>query len=89
MVKIFKDKKSGEIMVQSSCTDPAQFLCDLAEALAQVDKSAEHFHEVLQVSMPIAFKLAGYKADEVSEQRTLVCGRCSPLESAVIASAGK
>jgi hypothetical protein len=44
---------------------------------------------ILKNAMPIAFKLSGYKADEVMEQRTLVCGAISPVACEEVACAGR
>ena len=95
MVRIFKDKKTGDFVVQTTCLDHEAFISDLAEALPQViDKSKDDAAAldtlgVLQKAMPIAFKLAGYKAENVSEQRTLVCGNAMPSSSDVVATAGR
>ncbi len=92
MVKIFKDDKTGQYMVQTSCLDMEAYMGDLAEALAEIKKepdAAVDLLGVLQNAMPIAFKLAGYKADTVVEQRVLACGYISPNASQLIASAGR
>lgn len=94
MVRIFKDNKSGEFVVQTTCLDADSFISDLSEALAQVvEKSngegALSALGILTVAMPIAFKLSGYKADTVSEQRTLICGTALPASSDVVATAGR
>lgn len=94
MVRIFQDKQSGEFVVQTTCLDHDSFVSDLSEALAQVAEKANSDSAlavlgVLTNAMPIAFKLAGYKADNVSEQRTLVCGTALPSQSDVVATAGR
>lgn len=93
MVRIFKDA-AGEFMVQTTCLDADTFMSDFAEALhaalaSNPDGADLTILGTLQQAMPIAFKLSGYKAESVSEQRTLVCGRASPRDSDVIASAGR
>ena len=91
MVRIFKDGAS--FMVWTTCLDVGDFTTQLGEALSllpegdEVDRAIA-MSAVLDKAMPIAFKLAGYKADSVNEQRTLVCGAVSPAESKVIASSG-
>lgn len=89
MVRIYKDKLSGEYLVQTSCLDPAAFIADLSEAIAEMPVSAEDIYGVLQNAMPIAYKLSGYKADNVQEHRTLICGVASPSSADVVAAAGK
>lgn len=91
-VRIFKDKDTGEYAVQTSCLTADAFITELSEALAKA-MSLENSSDmaafgILKSSMPIAFKLSGYKADEVSEQRTLLCGRVSPNSSDCVATAG-
>jgi hypothetical protein len=88
MVRIFRNSGkggNGEFVVQSNCLDAQTYLVELAEALAgalRADsiKGEEDYAAlgILQNAVPIMFKLCGYKADEVREQRTLVCGTVSP-----------
>lgn len=96
MVRIFRDgaNGSGRFAIQTSCLDVDAFLADLAEALAIAIKDAKEGEDVailgvLTQAMPIAFKLSGYKADEVQEQRVLLCGSISPSQSQLLASAGR
>lgn len=95
MVRIFCDKNGGgEFVIQTTCLDAEKFTEELAEALAAAMPSASDGPElaaygILKNAMPIAFKLAGYKADTVAEQRTLVCGTVSPENCQVVSSAGK
>lgn len=94
MVRIFRDKNSGEYVVQTTCLDVDSFIADLSEALPQAlgsvkDDSALAALGIMQNAMPIAYKLSGYKADEVVEQRTLVCGRATPASSDLVVSAGR
>ena len=95
MVRIFRDKTTGDFVVQTTCLTPDVFLSELAEVLAvtlvasKKDGADLVALGILQNAMPIAYKLSGYKADEVSEQRTLVCGRASPASSDLIATAGR
>jgi len=100
MVRIFSDAGgSGEYVIQTTATDVNSFISELAEALhhAVTQGTVEEISNdnglkamgILSNAMPIAFKLAGYKADTVSEQRTLVCGTVSPTSCEVVASAGR
>ena len=95
MVRIFCDKTgSGEFVIQTTCLDCDTFTNELAEALAAALASAGEGADlaalgILKNAMPIAFKLSGYKAETVAEQRTLVCGIVSPANCEVMASAGR
>lgn len=95
MVRIFSDKNgSGEYVIQTTATDADTFVCELAEAMHKAVSAAEDdgglaMMGIMKNAMPIAFKLSGYKADTVSEQRTLVCGAISPNSCEVVSSAGR
>lgn len=94
MVRIFSDANgSGEFVVQTTCLDVDSFISEFSEALnaavTQANDGGLTAMGVLKNAMPIAFKLSGYKADSVSEQRTLVCGVVSPNACEVVASAGR
>lgn len=89
MVRIFRDSH-GAFAVQTTCLDVDAFMADLSDALATIaGDGSETIFSVLQQAMPIAFKLSGYKADSVIEQRTLLCGVLSPRDSEQLAVAGK
>lgn len=94
MVRIFADVAgSGEFVIQTTAIDTDTFISELSEALAKatatVNDDGLTCMGILKNAMPIAFKLAGYKAETVSEQRTLVCGTVSPNACEVVASAGR
>ena len=91
MIRIFKDKQTGEHVIQTTCLDVDSFTAELAEAVSNaINKGdAEIALSILTNSMPIAFKLAGYKAENVTEQRTLLCGALSPLACELVSEAGK
>ena len=94
MVRIFADDKgSGDFVVQTTCLDVDAFIGELAEALQAATEEARDggvtAMGILKNAMPIAFKLSGYKADTVSEQRTLVCGTVSPSACSLVSSAGR
>ena len=91
MVKLMKDPHTGDIVVQTTCLDAGSFIGELAEAMSAVKKKDDELVTlgILQSAMPIAFKLSGYKADEVQEQRLLWCGKISPAGCEDIAVAGK
>jgi len=95
MVRIFIDKKgSGEYVIQTTCLDADIFVSELAEAFAaalQVTHEGSDLAAfgILKNAMPIAYKLSGYKAEHVAEQRTLVCGTVAPGQCEVVSSAGR
>ena len=94
MVRIFSDVNgNGDFVVQTTCLDADTFLSEFAEAFdAAVVKANDGgitAMGVLRNAMPIAYKLSGYKAENVQEQRTLVCGNISPTSCEVVASAGR
>ncbi len=95
MVRIFSDKNgSGEFVIQTTATDTDTFVCELADAMHKAlfsigDDGGLAMMGIMKNAMPIAFKLSGYKADTVSEQRTLVCGAVSPSSCEVVSSAGR
>lgn len=94
MVRIFSDTNgSGEFVLQTTSLDLESFICDFSEALnaavIKADDGGLTAMGIMKNAMPIAFKLAGYKADTVQEQRTLVCGTISPNNCEVVASAGR
>lgn len=94
MVRIFSDVSgTGDFVVQTTCLDADTFLSEFAEAFdAAVVKANDGgitAMGVLRNAMPIAYKLSGYKAENVQEQRTLVCGNISPTSCEVVASAGR
>lgn len=94
MVRIFSDANgTGDFVVQTTCLDADTFLSEFAEAFdAAVVKANDGgitAMGVLRNAMPIAYKLSGYKAENVQEQRTLVCGNISPTSCEVVASAGR
>jgi hypothetical protein len=94
MVRIFSDiNGSGEYVIQTTATDADVFVSELAEAMgALMAKTGDHeiaCFGILKNAMPVAFKLSGYKAEGVNEQRTLVCGVIDPNACQVVASAGR
>jgi hypothetical protein len=92
-VRIFKDKTTGDYAVQTTCLNAEVYVMELSEALNDAlrheNDGAVAAYGILKNAMPIAFKLTGYKADEVSEQRTLLCGNVSPADSDMVSSAGR
>lgn len=90
-VRILEDAKTGEVVVWTSCLTATDFVSELASALVRATAADEELliGQALVRAMPIMFKLSGYKADEVVEQRTLYCGVVSPDNCTVIGKAGK
>ena len=94
MVRIFSDVNgSGDFVIQTTCLDTDTFLIEFAEAfdaaVVKANDGGMTAMGILKNAMPIAYKLSGYKADNVQEQRTLVCGTISPNSCEVVASAGR
>jgi len=94
MVRIFSDLNgTGDFVVQTTCLDTDTFLSEFAEAfdsaVIKANDGGITAMGVLRNAMPIAYKLSGYKAENVQEQRTLVCGNVSPTSCEVVASAGR
>lgn len=94
MVRIFADTKgSGDFVIQTTALDVDTFLYEFAEAfdsaVVKANDNGVSALGILKNAMPIAYKLSGYKADTVQEQRTLVCGTVSPNSCEVVSSAGR
>lgn len=94
MVRIFSDTNgSGDFVIQTTCLDAETFLSEFSEAfndaVVKANDGGLTAMGILKNAMPIAYKLSGYKADNVQEQRTLVCGTISPNSCEVVASAGR
>lgn len=94
MVRIFSDVNgTGDFVIQTTAIDADTFITELAEAMDIALKKANDGGlsalGILKNAMPIAYKLSGYKAETVQEQRTLVCGNISPTSCEVISSAGR
>ena len=93
MIQIFCGK-NGNYCIRTSCLTTDDFVADLSEAIGTIAKESDGdvspaIMGVLSQAMPIAFKLSGYKAETVQEQRTLVCGSVLSHESDLIATAGR
>lgn len=91
MVRIYEDPKGGEVVVWTSCLTLETFMADLAIALAGMKSKDDEvaLSEALRHAFPVAFKLAGYKADDVQEQRTLYHGTISPAHCKVLSEGGR
>jgi hypothetical protein len=94
MVRIFADTLgTGDFVIQTTCLDADTFISELAEAMdiaiKKSDDGGVSALGILKNAMPIAYKLSGYKAESVQEQRTLVCGNISPTACEVVSSAGR
>lgn len=94
MVRIFSDVNgTGDFVIQTTAIDADTFITELAEAmdiaLKKTNDGGLSALGILKNAMPIAYKLSGYKAETVQEQRTLVCGNISPTSCEVISSAGR
>lgn len=83
---------NGEIGVLTTTHDVDEFVSGLAIATAKHLKDNPGDVEsamrwIFKNAMPIAFKLAGYKAEQVVERHVLMCGSGAPSADDIIASA--
>lgn len=84
---------NGEIGVMTTSHELAQFISGLASAsaayLADAGKGDEEhaLNWIFKNAFPIAFKLAGYKAEQVVERHVLLCGSSAPAADDIIAGA--
>ena len=88
MLRIYLDKTSREFQVQTDCLDLDSFIEQFSAALLKLMMSMnlpEQWEEsnssLIRNMLPIAFKLAGYKAEQVREERVLTCGHVSLLDA--------
>ena len=86
MVRIYEDPKTSEVVVWTTATTVDAFMHELAAALATINTKDRDIaiSETLKHAFPLAFKLAGYKADDVYEERTLYHGTVSPAYCKVL-----
>lgn len=93
MVKLYKNRQSGgngEIVVVTDAKDLRDFIPELAKATLQAIKQLEGDEEftlnaIFSNAFDVAFKLQGYKAERVVEQKLLTCGYSSPNVCDIIA----
>jgi hypothetical protein len=94
MIRIYRNV-AGQFAVQTTALDAETFIFELSEAMAKLADVAPDedlsvaFLGTLESAFPIAFKLSGYKADGVTEQRTLLCGSLLPNDSECVAHVGR
>lgn len=84
MIRIYKQNNNGNVTIVTNCTDPDQFIGQLATAMVtyvenrgSVEDYGDYQHDftwLLSNGFEIAAKLRGYKADSVKEQRMLFAG---------------
>ena len=92
MLKVYKNEGkggNGEFVIVTDASNLDSFRTDLATALvAALDKfEGDDFftaNGILVNAIPIMFKLAGYKADEVHEVKHITCGHSQPAECSLI-----
>ena len=92
-VSLYTSKASGklEIVVQTNAQTLDLFTTGLADAIADAvekiepERRAEVLGSLLRNALPVAFAIAGYKADRVSESRMLICGAAAPDSSTLLA----
>ena len=93
MVNIYKNRGkggNGEFVIETNLTSLDTFKSELSGAILAAISELEGDDEftmtgILEKAFPIAFKLSGYKAESVHEQKILLCGHSSPSECDLIA----
>ena len=79
-----------DIVVQTNAQSLDVFVAGLSDALDSAlrldpDLAAATIAATLKNAFPVAFAIAGYKADKVSESKLLTCGFASPDASELVA----
>lgn len=85
----------GELGVLTTAHELEDFIIGLASASSKFihrrQNSADQLERdllwIFKNSFPLAFKLAGYKADQVVERHVLMCGSNAPSADDIVASA--
>lgn len=93
MVKIYKNMGkggNGEFVIETDSANVDDFRNSLALAIQKVILELDGDLEftlsgIFASAFPIAFKLAGYKAEDVHESKVLVCGHSKPNDCNLIA----
>jgi hypothetical protein len=86
VIEVFTNADRTEFLVHTTCTTPEDFLVELATVLTKLPKDEGIFLGVIQNAMKVAYKLSGYKAEEVRESRSLTCGHVMPGQKNVLAT---
>ncbi len=97
-VSLYKSMASGtyEVVVQTNAQSLDVFIGGLSDALHAAlvheasapnatDNSQSMISATLKNAFPVAFAIAGYKAEKVSESKLLTCGFASPDASELLA----
>jgi len=92
-VSLYTSTASGkkDVVVQTNAQSLDLFIAGLADAVAGAmdkvsgDDRPEILAAVFRNAFPVAFAIAGYKAEKVVESRTLSCGAAAPEESSLLA----
>lgn len=91
-VALYKSVATGarEIVVQTNAQSLDVFITGLADALetamrAEPEQIQSTVAATLRNAFPIAFAIAGYKVDKVTESKLLTCGFASPDVSELVA----
>ena len=90
MVKLYKSSNNGEMVVVTDNKSLNAFIPELSEAIlhslhALEGDESHTLDSVLSNAFDIAFKLQGYKADNVMEKRLLTCGVTDPSDCLLVA----
>ena len=92
-VSLYSSTASGkeEIVVQTNALSLDLYISGLADALSDaldrmdVSRRPDLLASLFRNAFPVAFSIAGYKAEKVVESRMLVCGAAAPGESNLLA----
>lgn len=92
-VSLYSSAATGkrEVVVQTNAQSLELFIVGLADAMDAAitqhteESRAEFLASLLRNAFPVAFAIAGYKAERVSETRMLSCGAADPGASNLLA----
>lgn len=84
----------GELGVLTTAHEIDLFVAGLASASAKyiasyagdASRIERDLHWILKNALPLAFRLAGYKADQVVERHVLMCGSSAPSADDIVAT---
>jgi hypothetical protein len=92
-VSLYRSTSTGafEMVVQTNAQSLDVYIAGLAEAVATALKESEPgdhakmLMATLKNAIPVAFAIAGYKAEKVAESKLLTCGQAAPDASELVA----
>ena len=92
-VSLYRSTSTGafEMVVQTNAQSLDVYIAGLSEAVATALKESEPgdhakmLMATLKNAIPVAFAIAGYKAEKVAESKLLTCGQAAPDASELVA----